>query len=306
MPFQVIEMLQRYDSGGSGRLNLQDFARLIREMEAFEVAETAREAKSADSASSAETTAEGQPASRRTRDGSAAADALAEEAVSVPEMPAERGEHEAPYEPPPISSAGAPVDPPPMRSAQRASSRGARADSASRPPPKPSRYVAARPMGGRPAGRPTVPRRLDVDEATGGAVSQVFGGGGAFGGSGGGVFGFDDFVGQLELGGDEAGVLGLLAEHAGGKTLHHSQQWVVRAMRALELRYQASAREEAAQRFNLEVHAHELAHELSVHKEALSHSEVAARSIKLDPHPRPSPSAHTEEKWHSLFTQLQP
>ena len=157
-----------------------------------------------------------------------------------------------------------------MRSAQRASSRGARADSASRPPPKPSRYGAARPMGGRPAGRPTVPRRLDVDEATGGAVSQVFGGGGAFGGSGGGVFGFDDFVGQLELGGDEAGVLGLLAEHAGGKTLHHSQQWVVRAMRALELRYQASAREEAAQRSSESTPTSLLTS--SRYKEALSHS----------------------------------
>ena len=47
----------------------------------------------------------------------------------------------------------------------------------------------------------------------------------------------------------------LKEEHAGGKTLPSSQRWVVRAMRALELRYQAAAREESVQRFNLEVSA---------------------------------------------------
>ena len=113
-------------------------------------------------------------------------------------------------------------------------------------------------------------------------MARVFGGGGEFGASGGGVFGFDNFAGSLELGGDEAGVLGLLAEYAGGKTLHHSQQWVVRAMRALELRYQASARAEAVQRFNLEVHAHELANELTMHKEALSRSQQGQRQADGD------------------------
>ena len=63
----------------------------------------------------------------------------------------------------------------------------------------------------------------------------------------------------LEEGG-EAGVLRLLMEHAGGKTLHPTQQWVVRAMRALELRYQAAAREEGVQRFNLEVRPRAAAH----------------------------------------------
>ena len=57
-------------------------------------------------------------------------------------------------------------------------------------------------------------------------------------------------------------MLRFLVEHSGGKTLHPSQRWVVRAMRALELRYMAAAREEGVQRYNLEVHAQQLAHEL--------------------------------------------
>ena len=111
--------------------------------------------------------------------------------------------------------------------------------------------------------------------STAGLTKGVFGGGGEFGGGGGGVFGFDDYAGHLQLGGDEEGVLQVLGEFAGGKTLHHSQQWVVRAMRALELRYQAAAKAEALQRFNLEVHAHELAHDLNSHSVALeeAHSE---------------------------------
>lgn len=121
---------------------------------------------------------------------------------------------------------------------------------------------------------------------TGGADAalavEVFGGPGEFGGGGGGVFGADERKGELQLDQTEEGVLGLLAEYAGGKTLHPSQQWIVRAMRALELRYQAAGRAEAVQRFNLEVHSQQLAHELNAHRDALSMAQAARRQAEGD------------------------
>ena len=95
--------------------------------------------------------------------------------------------------------------------------------------------------------------------------------------------------------GDDGGVLSFLIEHSGGKTLHPSQGWVVRAMRALELRYQAQAREEAVQRYNLEVHATRLAHDLGAAQAALREAEVERRIAAEDAERARAAAAHERE-----------
>jgi len=56
---------------------------------------------------------------------------------------------------------------------------------------------------------------------------------------------------------DEA-VLEILNKHSGGRTLPPSQQWVVRAMRALEYHYQCISKDEGVRRYRLEVQVAEL------------------------------------------------
>ena len=156
-------------------------------------------------------------------------------------------------------------------------------------PPRPAKPATSPPEATkRTVSPPPATGRTSLPAADPELTAEVFGGINVFRpsgalGSGGGAFGAPaKEVESLTMHENEQGVLSLLAQYAGGKTLHPSQQWIVRAMRALELRYQAAGRAEAVQRFNLEVHAQQLAYDLNAHRDALHLAQAARKQAEED------------------------
>jgi hypothetical protein len=278
---EAIKMLQRYDSRSAGRLDLDDFTTLVSEFNAYEAglhsgggggggggggvgargpATPATPATPSRAAPS--TTSYG--ASRGHVGGTSAAPV--EEARRLPDAPPVlTAAQSARLSPPAVSGIGAPEEPP-------------------LPPPPaapPSRRNGRWPSRGRTRGRSRSRERGSGGQTEGEGEGE--GDRRAWGAGSGGVLGTGDEFSEAALeGSDVAGVLRLLKSHAGGKTLHPSQHWVVRAMRALELRYQAAAREESVQRFNLEVHAHQLAHDLAQQQQLVHDAEERRRIAEAD------------------------
>jgi hypothetical protein len=244
---EAIAFMQKYDARGAGWLNLDEFGRLVAEFKAFD-------ATADDSAFRAPLRTPSTHAHYKAHGGSPL------EGRDGPEMPLALSEAEAKQLKPPPKA-----DVPLM-------------DAPGTPPPPPDPHlqeILARPHGkglrrGRWSSRPLGDGRNVVEKGKEDArqkrsvYCQLAASGAAV---------------EVE---SDAGVLKLLAEHAGGKMLQPSQQWVVRSMRALELRYQTAAREEAMQRFNLEVHANRLAHDLSMCQEALRKSDTAKSKAQAD------------------------
>ena len=281
---EAIQMHQKYNTSGSGRLSLDEFTQLVTEFKAFESA--SREDGGGENPQSRQPTSSyGQArATTTTRQPSGVpveSPPVAEEPYSGPPMPEPLSESEAArLAPPPMPDVLPPEQPPanmPLPFVPHSSAGGGGNTSRN------DRRVSddlRRSRDGKAGGADRVRSRSPS--------RQVFGGGG------GGVFlPPDDVVGTSSrdlrgyehagLGsGEDAHILRLLADYAGGKTLHPSQHWVVRAMRALELRYQAAAREEGVQRFNLEVHANQLAHDLGAHQRALREAEESRRTAGAD------------------------
>ena len=294
---------------GSGRLSFEDFARLYADMQSFIEAEEegSPRAVSATRGRGDDDLPVGLPEGRG--GGPPESPRARRELVLAHEMPKERRPGDPPLQPPPISSLDPPVaypGPAPLPTANvtvfgiqwRGKRSTRRADGAGGAPGARASSNARSRRWGEPSHTThrtasRSPTRDDGREQQ--AARRVFGGSGDFGGSSGGVFGGDGEAPSVDK--DERGVLTLLSEFAGGKTLHHSQHWVVRAMRALELRYQASAKRDGEERFKLEMHAHGLAQELASHRDALSMAHSERRQVEGDAvrapchHPRPLPTS---------------
>ena len=279
-------MHQKYNESGSGKLSLSEFSRLVAEFKAFERAADPAQAAAPQPAAQASRMTGARSESQYAR-GTATATAGAPPAssprgetaaVAAQRVPEPLSEEEAARLHPPQMPSVAPPDPPPrstamssegyrpMSSRQGGGVQGARPHQTDRADRAASRGRSATDAGEQPL----PPRKKDAPppqkkawDAAGGPPNAV--------------------VDHEGLGsGEDAHVVRLLADYAGGKTLFPSQHWVVRAMRALELRYQAAAREEAVQRFNLEVHANQLAHDLGAHQAALREAEAAQRTSGAD------------------------
>ena len=259
---EAIQMMSRYDSRGTGRLVLGDFARLVKEFEAFSASASNDPPAAADPQPSARDSARnyghgrgersyddqrddrhgGRLDGRREYDRDDARDQFDDGHMrDLPEMP-------------PVNTSGVALDPPAFSSV---------APPVAPPMPLPgsiphlgSAHVRHKAQyQGRPSTRrASSARRARWAPSADANVERDGAGRRAWGATGGGVYApREDYLEQIQVAGDEAAVLRDLIEHAGGKTLHPSQQWIARALRAVELRYQATARNEAVQRFNLEV-----------------------------------------------------
>ena len=258
---EAMAMLQKYDAKSSGRLDLGEFNTLVSEFKAFDKdsAPPGEQPRGVGGArgtpGTPSTPLERRPQpGRRPVDGPAPAEETPYDGPEVP-LPAASAEEAANLKPP-TASKYAPEPPPLPPMIELAPAFGVDLQR--------GRY-GDKPKGGGVSARGKLTGGSRADQALDAPPRQPWGG------TQGGVFGKPGKYGAAELEPEEAeeGVLRLLTEYAGGKTLHSSQQWVVRAMRALELRYQASAREEGVQRFNLEVHCNQLAHDLGEHMDAL-------------------------------------
>ena len=259
---EAIQMMSRYDSRGTGRLVLGDFARLVKEFEAFSASASNDPPAAADPQPSARDSARnyghgrgersyddqrddrhgGRLDGRREYDRDDARDQFDDGHMrDLPEMP-------------PVNTSGVALDPPAFSSV---------APPVAPPMPLPgsiphlgSAHVRHKAQyQGRPSTRrASSARRARWAPSADANVERDGAGRRAWGATGGGVYApREDYLEQIQVAGDEAAVLRDLIEHAGGKTLHPSQQWIARALRAVELRYQATARNEAVHRFNLEV-----------------------------------------------------
>lgn len=306
---EAVAMHRKYDARRTGRLALDEFSRLVREFHAFDTATDGGNSRGRDPPGTPSTPARAAPAaaasaSRPTYSSSRVAGSGAsrysssysgarderreeeerrredEERRLSDEQKRRREEAERraakDLKPPPLSAVEPlpPPFPPPLPTVVE---------------PLPSTVWRANKEGG---GRGDGGRQRKRWGATGAAAGGGGGAGGIvkrqeWGGGEGGVYSPPEALTAAHdpsVDGDsnEAGVLRLLSEYAGGKTLHPSQMWVVRAMRGLELRYQAAAREEGVQRFKLEVHAQQLAHDLSVHQTSVREAHDAKRQAQLD------------------------
>ena len=263
---EAIAMVQKYDTRSSGKLDLTDFSRLVAEFKAFDAAAGAPPSGAVPTGRVTPPT----PSDWRTapQRGPARSSGLrgdqptggrddGREPYDGPEVPPELSSVAASKLKPP-DTVDSHVDPPVLM-----------------PPPNlapPHGIALKRGRWGSRGG----------DGKNGGRKGDGKGARQDWGGGEGGVFSRPDKWAADTEDEAEAGVVRLLMEHAGGKTLHPSQRWVVRAMRALELRYQAAAREEGVQRFNLEVHAHQLAHDLGTHQDALREANLHRREAESD------------------------
>ena len=261
-------MIQKYDERMTGKLSLDEFSRLVTEFKEFESKSNTPETRQGPAAAR-----NPQPGTASSYQGSAAAASAYQrdqrpqptgydphqEATKYSDVPVPKSlseEEAARLEPPKMPLAGPPEDPPanmPLPHGFGHEKGGSKKD------------------GGNARERArSATRERSSEYPTGGSERERD--------PSGGVFGEHEGLGSAE----DAKVLSLLAEYAGGKTLHPSQKWVVRAMRALELRYQAAARTESVQRYNLELHAHQLAHDLGAHQAALREAEAMRRQADAD------------------------
>lgn len=253
-------MLQKYDARSSGRLDLGEFNTLVAEFKAFDASPSSTDGRGGEAGGGSgapgtpSTPQQRRPVAGRRPGGGDEPDAPAHDG---PEVPLPMSDADAKELKPPSASKFAPEPPalPPMIELAPAFGTGMRRG---RWGDKPKGGGQSARGGGKLGSRQEQAREAPPRQEWGAGQGGVFSRPGRWGAA----EGEDEDA--------EEGVLRLLTEYAGGKTLHPSQQWVVRAMRALELRYQSAAREEGVQRFNLEVHANQLAHDLGQHQEALA------------------------------------